>query len=346
MTINDYIRKHKDEDFKTFAFTEVDNLILSCIPYLDFTNIVPSFKQGKVLLNEAAKKIIKEKRKPVALTPKRCFKMIELMKDTKRYGDILLYNYVNIINDDAQFQAITMKLNDNSIYVAYAGTDSTIVGWKEDFVIAYQYPVFSQKYASYYLTKTLGFFQHHVRVGGHSKGGNLAICGVMNAPYFIEKKISTIYNNDGPGFLKEQYESDNYKKIAKKIKMYVPEQSIIGMILYHTHDYIVVKSKSFNILQHDAFTWQCNEKSFIKTTLSKRSKVVEKKLTEKLDNMTIEERINLVDGIFKIFKNLQIEDISDIKIRKLFSFVREFKNLDKTTQNLIVEIILITFIRK
>lgn len=346
MTINDYIKKHKDEDFKEFSFTEVDNLIFSCIPYLDLTGIVPAFKQGKVTLNEVAETLEKENRKPKGLTPHHAFKMIGLMKNTKRYGNTVLYNYINIVNDETQFQAVTMRLNDHSIYVSYAGTDTSIIGWKEDFDMAYLYPGFGQKYASYYLTKTLGLFNRRVRVGGHSKGGNLAICAVMNAPFLIQRKVSVIYNNDGPGFLKEQVESSEYKRIESKIRMYVPEQSIIGMILYHTPDYKVVKAKSFNILQHDAFNWQCNDTSFQKANISKRSKSVEKKLTQKLENMPVNARLDLVNNIFGIFEHLKIQDTTDIKIRRLFDFVKEFRLLDKDTQNLIVEIILITFIRK
>ena len=89
--------------YLSVTFNEVDNLIFSCIPYLDLTGIVPAFKQGKVTLNEVAETLEKENRKPKGLTPHHAFKMIRLMKNTKRYGNTVLYNYINIVNDETQF---------------------------------------------------------------------------------------------------------------------------------------------------------------------------------------------------------------------------------------------------
>ncbi len=345
MNIIDYIKLHKDEDFKTFPFTDVDNLIFACIPYIDFTGIVPAFKKNKITLYNAVLEINKNKTKYQGLFVGNTFKMLNIMKDTKRYGDALLYNYMKVVNEEMQFGAITIKLNDKSIYIAYAGTDTSIIGWEEDFKMAYLYPGVSQKYAGIYFNKALGLFTKNIRVGGHSKGGNLAICAALSAKSFYKRKIIAIYNNDGPGFLKAQINSKNYIKIKNKIKMFVPEQSIIGMILYHSKDYEVVKAKSFSILQHDAFNWRCNSKEFIKSKLNKRSKNLEYKLTEKLEQLSNEEKLKLVNDLFKIFRNNNIKDTKDIKIGSIFKLIKSFKKLDKETKRLLIEFILIIFIK-
>ena len=178
MNIINYIEKHKDEDFKTFKFTEVDNLILALVPYLDLTNIVPAYKK-KIYFKEAMEKLNLNQKLGFFMSD--TFKMVMIMKDTKRYGQIKLYNYRKINSDSMQFGAITMKLDDKRIYVAFAGTDTSLVGWKENFKLAYLYPGLSQKYAGSYLNKTLGWFSHNVYIGGHSKGGNLAISAAMLA---------------------------------------------------------------------------------------------------------------------------------------------------------------------
>lgn len=345
MNILDYIKKHKDEDFKTFKFTEVDNLIFSCLPYINFTNIVPAFKKEKITIKEAAKLISLENKKHRGIFEANTYKMLELMATTKRYGNSYLYNYMNVVNKEMQFGALTIKLNDNSIFVAFAGTDTSIIGWEEDFKMAYLYPGASQKYATIYLNKALNVLDHHVRIGGHSKGGNLAISAAMNANILIRKKIKTIYNNDGPGFLKEQMESKAYKKINSKIKMYVPESSIIGMILYHTENYTVVKAKGINIFQHDAFNWLCDSSNFIKSKQSKRSKNLETRLTKKLEELPVNDRLNLVKNIFDIFKINNVTDAKDIKIKKLLNLIKSFNKLDKETKNLLFELILIIFIK-
>ena len=345
MNIIDYIKKNKDKTWKEQPFNEIENLIFSLLTYIDFSDIVPAFKNGKITLKEAAIKLEDKKKNFRGMFISNTFKMLQIMKNTPRYQNILLYNYMKIVNIDMQFGAMTMRLPDKSIYISFAGTDTSIIGWEEDFKMTYLYPGASQKYASIYLNKAIGLLDRNIRVGGHSKGGNLSICAVMNAKFWIRKKIIKITNFDGPGFLKKEIESKDYKKIEPKIKMYVPKESIIGMLFYSTPDYIVIKSKGLNILQHDAFNWQCKEKKLIRDTQSKRSKALQQKLTKKLEELSLEERVNLVKNLFNIFKNNNIKDTKEIKIKEIFKLIKEFKKLDKETQNLLTELLIIIFIK-
>lgn len=345
MNIIDYIKKNKDKTFQELPFNEIDNLIYALLPYIDFTNIVPAFKSKKVTLKEVALKLRGKKKDFRGMFIGNTFKMLEIMKDSRRYQDTLLYNYMNVVNSDMQFGAITMKLPDNSIYVAFAGTDTSIIGWEEDFKMTYLYPGASQKYASIYLNKAIGLLDKKVRVGGHSKGGNLAICAVMNSHFWIRKKVKKINNFDGPGFLKKEIESKVYQKIEPRIKMYVPKESIIGMLFYNTLDYVVIKSKGLRILQHDAFNWQCKNTEFIRDSQSKRSKALQQKLTKKLEELSLDERTLLVNNLFNIFKNNNIKDTKEIKVKEIFKLIKEFKKLDKETQNLLTELLIIIFVK-
>ena len=345
MNIIDYIKKNKDKTFNELPFNEIDNLIYALLPYIDFTNIVPAFKSKKVTLKEVALKLREKKNDFRGMFIGNTFKMLEIMRDSRRYQDTLLYNYMNVVNSDMQFGAITMKLPDNSIYVAFAGTDTSIIGWEEDFKMTYLYPGASQKYASIYLNKAIGLLDKKVRVGGHSKGGNLAICAVMNSHFWIRKKVKKINNFDGPGFLKKEIESKVYQKIEPRIKMYVPKESIIGMLFYNTLDYVVIKSKGLRILQHDTFNWQCKNTEFIRDSQSKRSKALQQKLTKKLEELSLDERTLLVNNLFNIFKNNNIKDTKEIKVKEIFKLIKEFKKLDKETQNLLTELLIIIFVK-
>ena len=345
MNIIDYIKKNKDKTFQELPFNEIDDLIYALLPYIDFTNIVPAFKSKKVTLKEVALKLRGKKKDFRGMFIGNTFKMLEIMKDSRRYQDTLLYNYMKVVNSDMQFGAITMKLPDYSIYVAFAGTDTSIIGWEEDFKMTYLYPGASQKYASIYLNKAIGLLDKKVRVGGHSKGGNLAICAVMNSHFWIRKKVKKINNFDGPGFLKKEIESKVYQKIEPRIKMYVPKESIIGMLFYNTLDYVVIKSKGLRILQHDAFNWQCKNTEFIRDSQSKRSKALQQKLTKKLEELTLDERTLLVNNLFNIFKNNNIKDTKEIKVKEIFKLIKEFKKLDKETQNLLTELLIIIFVK-
>ena len=345
MNIIDYIKKNKDKTFQELPFNEIDNLIYALLPYIDFTNIVPAFKSKKVTLKEVALKLRGKKNDFRGMFIGNTFKMLEIMRDSRRYQDTLLYNYMNVVNSDMQFGAITMKLPDYSIYVAFAGTDTSIIGWEEDFKMTYLYPGASQKYASIYLNKAIGLLDKKIRVGGHSKGGNLAICAVMNSHFWIRKKVKKINNFDGPGFLKKEIESKVYQKIEPRIKMYVPKESIIGMLFYNTLDYVVIKSKGLSILQHNAFNWQCKNTEFIRDSQSKRSKALQQKLTKKLEELSLDERTLLVNNLFNIFKNNNIKDTKEIKVKEIFKLIKEFKKLDKETQNLLTELLIIIFVK-
>ena len=343
MNIIDYIKKNKDKTFSEFPFNEIDNLIYALLSYLDYTNIVPTFKKGKITLQEAAKQLKKTKHQGIFIS--NTYKMIQLMKDSKRYQNTILYNYVKITNSNMQFAALTMKIPDKSIYVSFAGTDSSIAGWEEDFKMSYLYPGASQKYASNYLNKSIGLLDKKIRIGGHSKGGNLSICAAMEANFLIKHKITTITNFDGPGFLKKEIESKAYQSIENKIKMVVPKESIIGMILYHTDNYIVVKSKGYHIFQHDAFNWQCKDRNFIRDIQSKRSKDLQQKIIKKLEALPLNERIDIVKNLFSLFKKLNIIDTKDIKLKQIFELFKSFKKLDNDTKNYLAELFIITFIK-
>lgn len=345
MNLLDYAKVDKDKDFKTKSFNEVDALILAILPYIDFEKIVPAFKKDAMTIEEVALKLDKKLLKAKGIFLGNTYKLFDIMASSERYKNIKLYNYMYIVNEEMQFGALTMKLPDKSTFIAFAGTDTSIIGWEEDFKMAYMYPGVGQKYAAIYLNKAIKLLDRNIRIGGHSKGGNLAISSAMNTKFFIKPRIKEIYNFDGPGFLKEQIESKEYKSIEKKIKMFVPEESIIGMILYHTPDYKIVKAKHFNILQHDAFNWQLDNKGFILAKQNKRSKNLEIKLTKKLEEISIPERLNLVENIFNLFKKNNIKDTKEIKINNIFKLIKSFKGLDKETKNQLIEFIIILFIK-
>ena len=346
MNITNYIKIHQDEDFREFPLTEVDSLIFSLIPYIDFKEVIPAFYKNKLTLNEVAMKLdVVNSKDTNSFFIRNTYKMFKLMQGTKRYGNIYLYNYMNIVNAEMQFGALTLKLPDKSIFIAFAGTDASIIGFYEDFKMAYLYPGASQKYASIYLKKAIRLTDKIVRIGGHSKGGNLAISAAMNARFYIRYKINSIWNFDGPGFLKEQVNSKEYQRISSKINFYVPSDSIIGMLLYHQDKYTVVKSKGFHILQHDAFNWFCDEKSFLQDSLSKRSKNLEIKLTKKLEEIPIDNRLTIISNLFLLFKNNNISNTKNLTITNIIKIVKDFKNLDKETQNTLSEFLLILLLK-
>lgn len=345
-----YLRRNGNYTFDEKPFNEIDNLILASLSYLPFKGIVPSFNEGCITVKEAdelfSKRYTNKELKGIANLLIESKFLLRKMANSKRYQDALLYNYVKLVDDEKQFGALTIELSDKSIYVSYEGTDTSVVGWEEDLQMAYKFPISSQKLASMYLNSTIHLFDHNVRVGGHSKGGNLAMTAAMNAKPFIRKKIVEVYNNDGPGFLKKEIESRRYQMIAPKIKMIVPCQSIVGMFLYHVDDYKVVKSTNRGILQHDAFSWVCDDEKFITTSLSKNSKGTEANLVNWLESIRPEDRESFVNELFRVFKDNNITDLGELNIKSFIKVIKGLKNIKKAERDKLFKVLHIVAFEK
>lgn len=344
MTLKQYVQKYGEFDFKELPFNDVDGLILSLVSYIEFQGIVPKGNIKKVPLYKASNLFFKK------YTPKEIKKMaptfirklvllFQVMATTKRYKDILLYNYVKEVEQDTQFGAICMILSDETLFISFEGTDDSISGWKEDCQMAYQFPVLAQKKAGEYLKKNISIFGPRVRIGGHSKGGNLAMASYLLVGVLTRSKIIRIYNNDGPGFRKKEYESIGYQKMEKKLTMIVPEESLVGMFFRHPTNYQVVKSSSYSLFQHDGLSWLVDATSFQEGKISKRSKRLEKRIFQWIDSYDDEERKKIVLSLFSIVEGAGVKGLSELritKINKIIALIKENKNMDKETRKFLL----------
>lgn len=249
-------------------FNEVDNLILAEICYLDFSGFVPAgFQTQQVTLLDAASAYFAAhpETNMGVLVPDQIPVLVEHAAKTARFSDVRLLGYVNRIDEktQTQFSALTMLLPDGSAYVAFRGTDDTIVGWKEDFNMAFTPEIPAQKYAAEYLRQVSGALPFRpLLVGGHSKGGNLAVYAAVFCGQDVQNRILAVYNNDGPGFYSSLLSLPEHKPVAGKITTLLPESSVVGMLLEHEEAYQVVRSTQVGLMQHDGFSWQVKGERF------------------------------------------------------------------------------------
>lgn len=318
-TLKDYITYYKDIRFDEVAFNDLDSLILTQLVYADFQDIIPN-DRGRYILFEDAMHLFLKKflsyDKKVPRFIKEVSEIIDQLKDSKRYEGIKMYHYIKTVDKEKQFCAYTLRFS-NMVYVAFEGTDTSIVGWKEDFMLTNVFPVPAQRCAISYLNDTIGLFDPNVFVGGHSKGGNLAMISSMLASPKIRMKIKRIYNFDGPGVRKKEFESTAYKRMCHKLRMFVPNDSTVGMILLHPQNYHVVKSNASGIWQHNPFTWECFGGIFVPSHLTSRSEHLEKSNLAFIESLDEQERSKIIQALFSIFEKLGITDTSQIKIPKL-----------------------------
>lgn len=205
------------------------------------------------------------------------------------------------VEQQTQFAAETMLLPDGTLAVAFQGTDDSFVGWKEDFNLAFQYPVPAQISAADYVQSIAGLWKGPIILLGHSKGGNLAVYAAMNVPEFVQQRIRRIYSLDGPGFPPEVVSSPAYLNIIGRIEKIIPDSSVVGMILETPEPCTVVQSTQRGILQHLAFSWKVSNGAFeVLPSVSPGSHYFNTSLNEWIRNLSVDQRKKAVNALFSV----------------------------------------------
>lgn len=317
--ILDYLDWRGDLTFEQDEFNEVDNLLLAQLVYVDFDGIVdgPDSSQ-KITVKEASRLFFEshdeaEIMKKVSMT-KTAMYVLKKMAETKRFCDAMLFGYVNDISteEQSQFSVVCVALGDKTVYVAFSGTDNTIVGWRENFNMGYLSKTPGQIKAVNYLNRMLELETRGVRVGGHSKGGNLSVYASVQCKSSIQKKLLAVYSNDGPGFSQEMIKSEAYQRMLPKIKTILPESSIVGMLLEHQETFEVVKSSQSGIQQHDAMSWEVLGSHFIYVdAVAPQSVLLDEAMKSWIFQLDKGQRQQIVDTIFSMLEAADIKTVDE-----------------------------------
>lgn len=334
-TILKYIEANKNKDWNELEFNDLDALIFSLLSYIDFSNIIKYPMSIKDAYNIYKQKIHLKKNLKFF---KKCTNLFTILATTLRYQNIILENFVKVNNNLGQFAAVTIKTKD-FIFISFEGTDCNLSGWEENLKLSYQYPVYAQEMAQKYVKDIMKFNNKQIYIGGHSKGGNLAIAAVFNLSILKYFRIKSIYNFDGPGFLKKEANSFKFKLISKKIKNFMPEESIVGTILNNPIKPTIIKSKGKKIKQHDAFLWLCNNTNFVNGTLSNFSLDIKKRFDNLLNKYNDKQKELFVNTVFKILYNSgykETTEFMEIDFKKIYNFIRESIKLTKEEKQIII----------
>ena len=332
--IMDYISWRGDLSFAQSPFNEVDNLILACFSYVNLDGIPAVSGQKGIELKKLVKEFkklhtIKELEADKSFIRLAPFMMFE-MAESVRFGNCVIRNYVNEIVTEAeqQFSAVEIVLDDGTSYISFRGTDDTIIGWKEDFNLSTGV-VPAQERAVEYMQRISDKAYGMLRVGGHSKGGNLAIYGSVMCKS-AHDKILEIYSNDGPGFSKEFQESPETAEMISKIIRIIPEYSIIGTLLEHEKQPIIVASTSRGLLQHDGFSWEVQGPGLVRRdSLNKTALRFIEILHKWIDGMDTEQKRLLIEDLFATLQASGYENLSEVQSGGIKSLAAMVKRLDK-----------------
>ena len=340
----DYVKYYGDYTFEEKGFNEVDNVILSMLAYVDYSGIVSEGNKEKKTINEVAKEYFaKYTKKDIdnhVSGMKTAIDLLKAIANTKRFKDILMFNYQYDSNIESQFSAVTFDLGNRNYYVSFEGTDTLVSGWKEDFRMSYLFPVEAHKKAKKYLRKYT-FKNVKLIVGGHSKGGNLALVGSMYTNFLVRWKIKKVYSNDGQGLREKQLNSWRYRRIEKKYTHIIPDSSIVGLFLRHRKNYIVVKANMPGLISHDARTWQIEYSTFKRSDLSRFSRVFEDGFSRWLDSYSDEERELFTNNVFDILKENNIDTLLQFRdnYRLILDVIKRSKKVDPRVKDMVKDLV-------
>ena len=317
----DYLAWRGDVPFAVTPWCPIDGLLMATLSYLNFRGIddakgwtLSEARRLNLLQDDSGKSEIFADRK----------KMFDALSDSVRFRDCRMHHFIALTDPikKMQFSAMCVDLPDGAMCVSFRGTDNTIVGWREDFDMAYQTIVPAQEAAFYYLNLAAENTNRPLRLTGHSKGGNLAVYAAALAKEAVQNRVAEIDVFDGPGMNVEMSTNEGYLRIRPKIRSFIPQTSIIGLLMEYYEPYTVVRSAASGITQHDPMTWQVYGPRFEELeAIDHRAEVVRDTLHEWLETSTPAERGAFVEALFQMVDSTKATRLSDLAGEKLKSLM-------------------------
>ena len=325
MELFDYLKWRNDVSLRAAPFNEIDNVLLSYLAYADFGELLHEPKRHvsiETCLKRFCEKHDLEEVRESKHFIERAPLLLEDMVLGARFRGTKVAHFREVFDKEKvqQFAALVFLLPDGTKYVSFRGTDLSITGWKEDFLMSFTAETEGAKEAVSYLNEVAASVDGDLILGGHSKGGNFAMYAAAFAEEAVRGRIRQVYNNDGPGFREEIVHTAAYRELLPKIINILPQTSIIGRLLSNEAAHTVVKSTAAGIFQHDVTTWEVTKDKFVRTEPDAFSDFVEKSLGTWLETMDDEARKSLVETVFSMIEMTEAE-----------TFVEFGENLFKNT---------------
>ncbi|MDA3052325.1 DUF2974 domain-containing protein [Campylobacter sp. JMF_01 NE2] len=310
--INDYLFWRGDLKFGIGCeFNELDALVLARFSYLPFHKIsfTPNSSIGKIcqnLQNLSDSEFLWDGDKDLAIN----------LAKSERFGDLIVSDFQRNNDKEAisQFGAVCIHTDIDEVFISYLGTDNSILGWQEDFNMAFMRDLPCQILGAQYLEKIASKYpQKRLKIAGHSKGGNVAIYASLLAPKNIQERICKVYNYDGPGFWDKFYEQNSNAEILGKIQTYIPQKSIIGNLFSHKESVKIVQSRARGLLQHDIFTWEVGKNDFIYVpNLTRTSEIIDETLSQFLRTTSPFSRKIAIEAVFEMLNSTNAQTFVEI----------------------------------
>lgn len=328
----DYIKEFGHVSFEERAFSEIDALVLTELEYLPLEKVVPSDENGEdfVTVKEIAEYMQEHKQElfdenPMMITQER-HEVSQVIADAPRFQSLKFFGVVSEWDKDTtkQFAAVTVEVEPSVRLVVFRGTDETLIGWKEDFLMTYSPLVAAQTDAKEYLAKQASLWGGDLMISGHSKGGNLAIYAAATQEEDVQLRIVDIFCFDSPGLYRSVLETKGYQNIVPLAMRYIPQDSLVGLMLESEVPYVIVKSNATGAMQHSAMTWEIEDGQFIKMEkLTKNSQLNDQTFKKWTESVSDEELELFWNVFFELLFSVGIDTVNDL-YGQFMHYVQEF----------------------
>ena len=313
----DYLDWRGDLTFSAAPFCEVDNLILSLISYLDFSSLLLEGDRIGLPLEKLAPLVLASRPKgPLGLLlSERFYDLLARAAACPRFANVRVWGHRSRLDKgrELQFSATTFSLGGGESFVAFRGTDDTLVGWKEDFNMTVAFPIPAQEEAAAYLTFVAHSTADRLILGGHSKGGNLAVYAAATCDESVRERIVRVWSNDSPGFSRDFLSGPGYRAIRDRVYPLMPRSSVVGIIFEWDPAPKIVESAASGAFQHEGLTWQVMGPSFVRAPEQSRgSRQLDRSLQTLLQEMDLPCRRQLIDDVFSVGDELGVETLAEL----------------------------------
>ena len=330
----DYMYWRGDVPFSVAPVTEADEFLICMMGMFDLRHVVP--EDGTYISMRRALELYLANGGDLslgALTSDTVAPSVLSIQKSERFADVMLSGYRLHVSpaENEQFSALTVRLPGGKHYITFRGTDDTIVGWKENFLLSVRDEVPAQRDAADYLRWAAETYPGQLVVAGHSKGGNLAVYASSVAEEEIQGRIEKILNLDGPGFMPEFLEKPGYRRIRGKIRTVVPQHTMVSSLLFRDSEVAVVKSNAQFLSAHNGFTWEVDGRgNFVRMgDRSPASKAFDQAMKTVLESMSVQERADFIDQMFGTLAAGGAATITDVTDRKVWEVMRTMLSLVK-----------------
>ncbi|MBQ2470624.1 MAG: DUF2974 domain-containing protein [Ruminococcus sp.] len=340
----DYLSWRGDLSFAADGFNDIDAVILSRLSYLPFDGIVSEDLHTTITVSQAADRMFSGD--APAFLWEGDDRLMQELALSDRFGDLQLSGYVNIVDDERQmqFSALLITLDERTRFVSFRGTDNTLVGWQEDFNMFFTFPVASQPEALRYFEKAAGAFDGSFYLGGHSKGGNLAVYAASFCGEDLQERIREIYSMDGPGFELEHILDSGFYRVIDRIHTYVPQSSIFGMLFEHEEKNTVIQSGQKGFLQHDVYSWAVERTRLVELEQTNgTSAFFDRTLTRFLAEMPMEKRKEFTEELFALLRSsdeVTFDEMAENPVRDAGRMFKSLAGLDSSKRSLLISSVL------